>query len=100
MDGELVATAAKFVAEQFFEVVIGELGLLQADDVRLPLVEPRQQTGHALLDRVHVPGRYPHRAKTSGSRRRANRSIPKKAAPSRRCPTGRATRNPRRPRPD
>jgi hypothetical protein len=47
---ELVTPAAKIVAEQFGERVIRELRLLQADDVRPPLVEPRQQPGHPLLD--------------------------------------------------
>src|SRR5262249_1183637 len=38
------------------------LGLLQADDVGPPLIQPGQQPRHPLLDRVHVPGRYPHPA--------------------------------------
>ena len=37
-------------------------GLLQADHVGLPLVQPRQQTGDTLLDRVDVPRRDPHRS--------------------------------------
>ena len=45
------------IAEQLAERVVGELGLLQADDVRPPLVQPRQQSRHTLLDRVDVPGR-------------------------------------------
>ena len=58
--GELVAAAGELFAEQRVERVVGELGLLQADDVGLALVEPGQQPRHPLLDRVHVPGRYPH----------------------------------------
>jgi len=60
MDGELVPPASEIGAEQLLEGVIGELGLLQADDVRLPLVEPRQQARHSLLDGIDVPGRYSH----------------------------------------
>ena len=58
--GDLVAALGQLVAEQLGERVVGELGLLQADDVRPPLVQPRQQPRHALLDRVDVPGRDPH----------------------------------------
>ena len=60
---ELVAAAAELVAEQLGEGLVGELGLLQADDVGLALVQPRQQPRHALLDRVDVPGRDPHGSK-------------------------------------
>ena len=63
--GDLVAALGELVAEQLGERVVGELGLLQADDVGPPLVEPRQQPRHALLDRVDVPGRDPHRAHRS-----------------------------------
>jgi hypothetical protein len=59
---DLVAAARQLVAEQGGERVVRQLGLLQADDVRLALVQPRQQPRQALLDRVHVPGRDPHRS--------------------------------------
>ena len=55
-----VAAAGELVAEQLGERVVGELGLLQADHVRLPLVQPGQQPRHPLLDRVDVPRRDPH----------------------------------------
>ena len=55
-----VAAVCELGAEQLGELVVGELGLLQADDVRLPLVEPRQQPRQPLLDRVDVPRRDAH----------------------------------------
>ena len=58
--GDLVPAPLELVAEQLRELVVGELRLLQADDVGLPLVEPWQQPRHALLDRVDVPRRDPH----------------------------------------
>ena len=60
-----VAAVGELAAEQLGERVVGELGLLQADDVGLPLVQPGQQPRYPLLDRVHVPGRYPHPAYSS-----------------------------------
>jgi hypothetical protein len=60
--GECVATTGELGAEQLVERVVGELGLLQADDIRLALVEPGQQSRHPLLDGVHIPRRYPHGA--------------------------------------
>ena len=57
---DFVAALGELVTEQVGERVVGELGLLQADHVRPPLVQPGQQPGHALLDRVDVPGRYSH----------------------------------------
>ena len=47
--GDLVAALGELVAEQLAEGVVGELGLLQADDVGPPLVEPRQQARHRCL---------------------------------------------------
>jgi hypothetical protein len=58
--GDLVAAAGELVPEQLLERVVGELRLLEADDVRPPLVEPRQQPRQALLDRVDVPGDDAH----------------------------------------
>ncbi len=55
-----VAASFELGAEELGELVVGELGLLQADDVRLPLVEPRQQPRQPLLDRVDVPRRDAH----------------------------------------
>src|SRR5262249_56467379 len=57
-----VAAPGQIIAEELNERVVGELGLLEAHDVRLPLVQPRQQPRHPLLDRVYVPGRHPHRS--------------------------------------
>ena len=62
MEGNGIATAGELCAEQLVECIVDELRLLQTDDVRLALLEPGQQPQHSLLDRVHVPGRYPHRA--------------------------------------
>ncbi len=58
--GERIAATGELRAEQLVERVVGELGLLQADDIRLALLEPRQQPRHPLLDGVHVPRRHPH----------------------------------------
>ena len=55
-----VAALLELGAEKLGELVVGELGLLQADDVRSPLVQPRQQSRRPLLDRVDVPRRDPH----------------------------------------
>jgi hypothetical protein len=52
-----IAAAGELVAEQVDERVVCELRLLQADDIRLALIQPRQQPRHALLDGVDVPGR-------------------------------------------
>src|SRR5262249_31620545 len=62
VQGERVTTALEFGSEQFPERVVGELGLLQADDVGLPLVQPRQQPRDPLVGGVDVPGCYAHRA--------------------------------------
>ena len=40
--------------------VVDALGLLQADDVRLPLGQPGRQVVDSLLDRVDVPGGDAH----------------------------------------
>jgi hypothetical protein len=72
---DLVAALGELGAEQLRELVVGELGLLQAHDVRAALVQPRQQPRQALLDRVDVPGRDPHgfhgneRARAAGNDR-------------------------------
>ena len=88
VSGDRVAAVCELVAEQLGERVVGELGLLQADDVRLALVEPRQQPRHPLLDRVHVPSRDSHRP--NGSRLTHGRSAPRRpAAPPRRSPARR-----------
>ena len=72
MAGDLVAAGGELGAEQLVERRVGELGLLQADDVGLALVEPRQQAREPLLDRVDVPGRDAHRAYPSDSLRRGS----------------------------
>jgi hypothetical protein len=59
--GHLVAARRELLAQQGGEGLVGELGLLQADDVGPPLVQPRQHPRHPLLGRVDVPGRDPHR---------------------------------------
>ena len=69
------------------------------DDVGLPLVQPGQQPRHPLLDRVHVPGRYPHPAYSSplrltacGRRRptwlTASTALPRVCCSRCRCMTG------------
>jgi hypothetical protein len=50
VQGGLVAPAAELVAHELEEGIIGQLGLLQADNIGLPLVQPRQQPRHPLLD--------------------------------------------------
>ena len=65
--GHLVAARGEFVVQQLREGVVRKLGLLQAHHVWLPLIEPRQQTRHALLDGVDVPGRYSHRYEGTGA---------------------------------
>jgi hypothetical protein len=56
-----VVAAGELVAEQLGERVVGELRLLEADHVRLALVQPGEEPRHALLDRIDVPGGDPHR---------------------------------------
>ena len=68
-----IAATHQLAAEQLLERVVTELRLLQADDVRRALVEPRQQTRHALLDGVDVPGRDPHHRYGSGRVARCTR---------------------------
>jgi hypothetical protein len=62
-----IPAVSELVAEQVEERIVSELGLLQADHVRPPLVQPRQQPRHALLDRVDVPGRDSHRPHGTGT---------------------------------
>jgi len=57
---ELITPGRELSAEQLGERLASELDLLQAHHVGLSFVEPRQQPGNPLLDRVDVPGRYPH----------------------------------------
>jgi hypothetical protein len=59
-DDARLRRALELAAEQIDERLVCKLGLLQADDVRPALVQPRQQARYALLDRVHVPGRDSH----------------------------------------
>ena len=66
VSGCFVAPLLELVVEQLGECVVGKLRLLQADHVRLPLVEPWQEPGHALLDRVDVPGGDSHRRHAIG----------------------------------
>ena len=60
MRRDRVATILELGAEELGQLVVGELRLLQADDVRLPLIQPRQQPRQPLLDRVDVPRRDAH----------------------------------------
>src|SRR5215218_9639934 len=62
-----IPAVAELVAEQVEERIVCELGLLQTDHVRPPLIQPRQQPRHALLDRVDVPGRDSHRLHGTGT---------------------------------
>jgi hypothetical protein len=57
-----ISPTVELVTEQLSECIVGELRLLKADDVGLALVQPRQEPGNPLLDRVHIPGRYPHQS--------------------------------------
>jgi hypothetical protein len=64
----LLTVHCNIVSERFerlaWKNIVNTLGLLQADDVRLALREPRGQIVHSLLDRIHVPGGDAHGAKT------------------------------------
>ncbi len=55
--GDRVAAGGELAGEQLVERRVGELGLLQADDVGLALIEPRQQAREPLLGRVDVSDR-------------------------------------------
>ena len=55
-----VAALGERGGERVGEGLVGELGLLQADDVRGALVEPGQQPGQPGQDGVHVPRRHAH----------------------------------------
>ncbi len=55
-----VAAAEEIFIEELEEGVVGELGLLEADHVRLDSVQPFDQTRLPCLRRVDVPCRYPH----------------------------------------
>jgi hypothetical protein len=66
--GGLIAALPELGAEQLGEGGVRQFGLLQADDIRLALVQPGQQPWQPLLDRVHVPRRYPHQATLAGVR--------------------------------
>jgi hypothetical protein len=74
VDGDLVAALGQLRAQQLGELVVGELGLLQADDVRRALVQPGQQPRQPLLDRVDVPGGDPHAF--HGNERRTLKAAP------------------------
>ncbi len=60
MDGGLISAPVKLGAEELDERLVGQLGLLEADDVGSALVQPRQQAREPLLDRVDVPGGHAH----------------------------------------
>src|SRR3954454_17474020 len=57
MGGHLVAAARELLAHELAQRLVGDLRLLEADDVRPALIEPRQQPRYALLEGVDVPGR-------------------------------------------
>ena len=61
VSGNGIPASSKLVAEQFQEGIVSKLGLLQANHIRPPFIQPRQKTRYALLDRVDVPGRESHR---------------------------------------
>src|SRR5215469_8050112 len=65
--GGLISTGFKLRAEQFGECVVIKLEFLHAHHIGLALIEPRQQSWHALLDGIHVPGCDPHRPYSSPS---------------------------------
>jgi exodeoxyribonuclease-3 len=58
--GDRVAAGVELAAEELGERCVGELRLLQADHVRLPFFEPREQPGNPLLDRIDVPRDHAH----------------------------------------
>ena len=58
---EIVTPDRSLVREEVEEGVVGELRLLQADDVLDPFVQPGEQSRQPLLRRVHVPGGDTHK---------------------------------------
>jgi hypothetical protein len=67
MGRHVVTTVSELIPEQLRERIIRKLRLLKADNVGPALVQPRQETRHALLERVHVPGGDAHRPHGIGS---------------------------------
>ena len=59
---ELVAALRERLAEQLAEGAVGELRLLQAEDIGGALIQPREQPRGPLPDRVHIPRRDAHGA--------------------------------------
>src|SRR5918994_6210328 len=60
MSSDLVAAIRELFPENLSQRIVSQLGLLKANDVRPPLIEPRQEPRNALLERVDVPSREPH----------------------------------------
>jgi Ser/Thr protein kinase RdoA (MazF antagonist) len=50
MQGGLVPAVPELVVQKLAERIVGQLGLLEADDIGLALIQPRQQPGNPLLD--------------------------------------------------
>src|SRR4029450_4090015 len=63
---ELITTADQLLPQQLRQCVVGELGLLQARHVGLPLVQPWQESRYTLLDRIHIPCGQPHEPTLAG----------------------------------
>ena len=62
-----VAAISELIPKHLSQGIISQLGLLKANNIRPPLIEPGQKARHALLERVDVPGddahwvpRYPY----------------------------------------
>src|SRR5205823_7691155 len=66
-----VAPPGQVLAKDGMESVVGQLGLLEAEDIGLALIQPRDEAGHALPQGVHVPGRDAHRSTLALISRRA-----------------------------
>jgi hypothetical protein len=60
MNSDLIAAIAELITKNLGKSIISQLGLLKTNDIRLPLIEPRQKPQHALLERIDVPGGEAH----------------------------------------
>jgi len=63
--GYRITAPGQSITYQLSESRVGQLRLLETDNVWAALVQPGQQAGDPLRDRVHVPRRDPHGPKGS-----------------------------------
>ncbi len=60
ISSDLIAPISELIPEYLSQRVIRQLGLLKTNNIRPPLIEPRQKPRHALLERVDIPGGDAH----------------------------------------